>query len=327
MKTIVCYSISILALLSLFFGACTTDIELDLPDPIEKIVVEASIESGSTPLVLLNKNFAYFGTFTIDQYQENFVKGATVSVSDGEITRELEEFCWSYLSDAEKTLYAGFLGIDLDSIPNNFEFCMYGFFNPLVEGIVGEDGKSYTLDINTAEGQHLYARTTIPFCPTVDSLHFEQHNNPEYPEYYQMWGQFSEPDTIGNFYRYYTKTNSGALLAAPNSVFDDLIINGQNDLPISFNKAEAGGPSEDSDFQTYGYFMYGDTVTLKWVSIDQASYRFWQSVEYSANSAGPFGTAVNVQSNIVGENVLGAWIGYGIGTEETIVVNEESIVE
>ena len=55
----------------------------------------------------------------------------------------------------------------------------------------------------------------------------------------------------------------------------------------------------------------GDTVTLKWCSIDKATYDFWSTYEYSLGTLGnPFSTPIHVKSNI-SNNALGIWAGYG----------------
>ena len=91
---------------------CEKEITLDLPDPVSQIVVEGSIYEGQTPLVILNTNFPYFGTFTLQNYQQNFVRGAKVMVSDGTKNVELQEFCWSDLTETEQQLLVAFGGED-----------------------------------------------------------------------------------------------------------------------------------------------------------------------------------------------------------------------
>ena len=61
MKNTNALSIAMLSFLAmLIFTNCEKNITADLPDPVEKVVVEGSIESGGTPLVMLNRNYPYF---------------------------------------------------------------------------------------------------------------------------------------------------------------------------------------------------------------------------------------------------------------------------
>ena len=50
---------------------------------------------------------------------------------------------------------------------------------------------------------------------------------------------------------------------------------------------------------TTGFWNVGDSVILKWSSIDRASWDFWVSLEFN-NPAGPFSTPSNASSNING---------------------------
>ncbi len=313
---------------------CERDITIDLPDPEEQIVVEGSIETGQAPIVLLNKNFPYFGTFDLESYTKNFVKGATVKVSDGSNEVTLEGKCLSELDNlTDQILFLDKVSQLLGGLPTveeapadtsntgggiddlgDFDFCLYSIFSFTPE-LIGEEGKTYKLNINTTDGEVLNATTSIPNALALDSIWFEQHNNPDYDTLYRLNIQLSDPDTLGNYYRYFTKQNDNPMYAGANSVFDDLYINGLS-FPSPLDRAEPRGA--DFDINTYGYFTFGDEVTLKFVTIDRATYDFWFTLERSANSAGPFGGSTRVNFNIDGG--LGIWGGYGVGTLETKII-------
>ena len=293
---------------------CQKEITVDLPDPVEKIVVEGSIETGSPPFVILNRNYPYFGQFNVDLYSTGFVRDAVVKVSDGSSTVTLTELCWSELSDVQKEFFAAQFGTSLpDSLPANFDFCLYTLFAPTM---VGQAGKSYTLDITTTDGQHLTANTTIPMPVPLDSVWVQAHNNPEFADTLRrLWTQLTDPDTLGNYYRYYTQRNTEPLYPGLRSVFDDLVINGKQ---FYFPLDKAQPQSTDFDIDTYGYFRTQDTLRLKWVTIDKKTYDFWRSLEFSANSGGPFSSIVQVDFNI--EGGIGVWAGYSVSTDTTFVV-------
>ena len=93
-------------LIAFLLTNCQKEITVDLPDPVEKIVVEGSIETGSPPFVILNRNYPYFGQFNVDLYSTGFVRDAVVKVSDGSNTVTLTELCWSELTDVQKDFFA-----------------------------------------------------------------------------------------------------------------------------------------------------------------------------------------------------------------------------
>ena len=295
---------------------CEREITVDLPDHNEKIVVEGSIESGSPPIVYLSRNFPYFGSFDLAAFQSNFVKGAEIVISDGIKTATLDEICWSTLSDLERQIFAEAAGIDLEFVPEDFDFCLYTFFDFEPE-IIGEYGKTYTMNITTAEGENLFAQTTIPNPAPLDSVWYEPHNNPEADTLWRVYMQINDPDTLGNYYRYYTQQNDEPLYPGLNSVFDDLLINGLS-LPVPIDRAQPQG--SEFEFETYGYFKTGDTVRVRWDAIDQQTYTFWADLERLANSAGPFSSSTKVNFNI--EGGIGIWAGYAISTNETFVIEE-----
>lgn len=293
-----------LAIITLAFilTNCEKEITADLPDPEQKIVVDGYIEAGQLPIVILNQNFPYFGTFTFDFYQENFVRNADVRVTVDGNENPLTEICWSELDEAERAILAQSIGANVDSLGDNFEYCVYTNF-----GLIGEFGKTYTLNITTQDGQELSSVTQIPQPVPLDSLWIEQHaGGAEFEEYYRIYVELTDPQESGNYYRYFTQTNDEPYYPGSFSVFDDALVNGEH-FSFSLDKGKPKG--SDFDLDTEGYFKQGDAVNIKWCTLDKDAYNFWNTLEYSANSAGPLGAAVEVLTNI--EGGLGNWTGYG----------------
>ena len=147
----------------------------------------------------------------------------------------------------------------------------------------------------------------FPEAVPLDSLWTEPHaGGGEFIDYLRLYVEVTDPPESGNYYRYFTQTNDEPYYPGPFSVFDDALVNGQN-FHFPLDKGEPKGT--EFDFDTAGYFEYGDWVHIKWCTIDKAAYDFWNTLEYSANSAGPLGAAVEVLTNI--EGGLGNWTGYG----------------
>ena len=54
----------------------------------------------------------------------------------------------------------------------------------------------------------------------------------------------------------------------------------------------------------------GDSVLIKWTTIDEAHFDFWNTLEFSNANQGPFSSYTRLQSNINGG--LGIWGGYSV---------------
>ncbi|MEZ5015300.1 MAG: DUF4249 family protein [Chitinophagales bacterium] len=289
-------------------SSCTTDITLDIPEPELKMVVEGSIEQGLPPIISLTSTVPFYGEVNFNALDNYYLHDADVTVTDGEDTVTLTEFCLNDLPDALLPLVAAYLGIDLDTtgtIPINI--CLYTVPDIFTgtPAFVGEIGKSYTLQINW-NGKTASSTTTL-FPPVpMDSMYFKPHPDPENDSLVRLYVHLTEPEPLGNFYRYFTKRNSEAFYAGYQSVFDDNIVNGQS---FEFTLDRGYNPTEDFDPDTYGYFWKGDTIILKWASIDFPTYDFFSTLEFDSGTDGPFSSATIAQTNITGG--LGIWCAYG----------------
>ena len=80
-----------LLIFAILLASCRKDVVVKLPDYEEKLVVEASIETGQPAIVFLSKSVPYFGTFDFSKPQEAFIKGAFVTVTNGTLVDTLKE--------------------------------------------------------------------------------------------------------------------------------------------------------------------------------------------------------------------------------------------
>src|SRR5882724_3172769 len=71
--------------------SCRKDVTLKLPEYKQKVVIEASIETGSTASVFLSYSVPYFGNFDYTAPEKAFIKGAFVTVTDGTTIDTLKE--------------------------------------------------------------------------------------------------------------------------------------------------------------------------------------------------------------------------------------------
>lgn len=293
----------------LFFSSCEKDITVDLPHSENKPVVEGYIETGQFPYLVLTNNFSFFDkNASFNGFSDLLIHDADVKVFVGEKAYPMEEYCLSTLPAAFRPLIKEYLGIELDSLPANFDYCIY-----LNTELRGEVGKRYRLEVHT-DSSFLEASTVLPPVPPIDSL-WAIPDTSRGENLYWLWCRFREPDTLGNFYRYFTKRNSEPFY--PNyfrSVIDDQFANGQLFTFI----LERGYPRNSNiDFNTYGLFEAGDTVVVKIAMIDYDHFRFWETIEDQWRSGGPYATPTYVKSNIQGG--LGIWGGYS-PTYDTIII-------
>ena len=304
MKSYICYTL--IAITFFFFQSCEEEFIPEISSDPTDIVVEGYIEAGEDalpPYVLLTRSQPFFSEINVGNLDEFYVHDAIVSVSDGDKTTILSELCWNDFTPEEQELLAGILGNfgvnNLDSIPGNFCVYLDPDFN-----ISGEVGKSYDLRIEV-EGKVLTSTTTIPNHVPLDSIYFLKPAGNVPDRYLEMRAFITDPVNELNFYRYFTAVNNGALRSPIQSVADDAFFDGQEfEFPLS--KAEAF-TKEFSDAD-YGLYTRGDTVTIKWTTIDKAHFDFWNTLEFNRFNQGPFANYTLVDHNI--EGGIGIWGGY-----------------
>jgi len=273
------------------------DINLD-----PEYVVEGYLELGEQALpayVILTQSKPFFSTLPIDELENLFVHEAEVTVSEGAQKIKLTELCLNDLPPQIKQLAADRLGLNLDSLKINF--CVYIDLNGSIKA---EQGKTYQLDIKHG-GQSLKAQTTIPPYVPLDSLWWRDAPGKPVDTLLQLMTKINDPAGMKNFYRYSCSINGSAFITPFSSVNDDVLIDGK-DFEIRLSKPNF--PGEDFDQSNFGLFHTGDSVTIKWSSIDEAHFNFWNTLEFNKGNQGPFSSYTTIDSNI--EGGLGIWGSY-----------------
>ena len=131
----------------------------------------------------------------------------------------------------------------------------------------------------------------------------------------QLFANYTDPDTLGNYVQYYTKRNSEQYYQS--GLYSDALVNGETVKNIDLFAGYDDSLNANGD--SLSYFYPGDTVTLKWCEIDKGVYDFWSSYIYANNSLGnPFASPINLQTNLT-NGALGVWEGYG-SAYTTVVV-------
>ena len=190
-----------------FLFSCEKNIDFNLKNADDVLVVDAQIESGMVPTVVLTKSFDYFSSISPQILASSFVRNAEVTVSNGVVTHKLKEYALPLGGGYSAYYYS----IDSANLATAF---------------VGQFNKLYTLTIK-AEGKEYTAKTNIPtLAKFPDSLWFKKAPlNPDTNKRVMMT-RTTDPPGLGNYIRYFTKKNSGNFLPGENSVFDDAVIDG-----------------------------------------------------------------------------------------------------
>lgn len=279
---------------------CERDINLDLDDTEPKLVVDASIESNSAPLVVLSRSLNYFNTLSTDALSNSFERDARIVIYNDNDSVILKEY--SITNDSGYTFH--YYTCDL-SRPG--------------EIMLGKKGSSYTLNIQTKDGNSYTATTTIPLLrKTCDSLWWQPSPDAEDTTLVVLYGLFSDPPGFGDYVRYFTSTNQEPFYPGYTSAFDDRVVDGTTytfQIPKGFDRND----TLDLNNENFGFFEHGDTVMVKFTNIDLASYDFWRTWEYAYQSNGnPFSSPIKVLGN-VSNGALGAFCGYAAQFREIII--------
>ena len=282
----------IILLLTFTLFGCEEEVTLDLPKGEQEYVIEGHIENGEFPYVIITKDAPYFSSVDTSEINKLLVSGADVTVSDGDTTVNLTEF--------QNGIY--------------FSYWMTGKYDTY-----------YDLSV-TINDTILTSRTYIPNpVPEFDSLWVLPKES--YDDVFRLWIKYTDPDTLGNYIRIFTKVNSGPYLSFSYSVFDDNFINGltfddiirNGEIESCYNDdANADTTKPSLNFEECGMFKLGDTVIVKFSAIDKDHFDFWRTIENEyQNSGSPFSSPTIIQGNIDGG--LGIWGGYGSMTKTIII--------
>lgn len=277
----------IFLLLIFVFTGCERTVHFQLDDVSPKLVVEATIENGQPPFVILTKSLAYFSKIDPAMLTGSFVHGADVFVSNGVLTHKLKEYTVP--------------------VSPGYDFYYYSLDpNSPATSFLGQLNKHYTLRI-VNDGKEYTAATWIPpITKVIDSIYWKPApaNNP--PEKVMVMVKATDPPGYGDYIRYFTKRNSEPFYPGLVSVYDDLVIDGTTyDVQV-----ERGINRNDSIPDGYSFFNRGDTVTFKLCNIDKATFDFWRTMEYTYSSVGnPFSSPTHVLSNL-SPGALGYFGGY-----------------
>ena len=292
---------SLVISISYLLLACQKEVHIDLGSTPPVIVVEGQIETGQPPFVVLTSTVSFFSTIDLSTLEGSFIHNAVVSVSNGVKTITLKEYT-------------------IDTGINN-RFYIYSIdTSNFANLMIGEVGRFYTLKIVYSNNTYTSV-TKIANPKGVDTMWFAK---PLYPRKTtpdsarQLFVNYTDPDTLGNFVRCFSKRNSDKYY--PDGLFSDQAVNGIRIPNIALFAGYEDSLNVKSD--TLRYFYPGDTVTLKWCQIDKAVYNFWNTENYASQTLGdPFASPINLQTNIKG-GAIGVWAGYSSFIKTLVVPHQ-----
>ena len=297
-----------------FCIGCQKDITLDLETAPEKLVVEGHIEPGLPPYVILTHNLPFFDLTDLEDLEQLFVHGAEVTVSDGSDTYTLKELCSDSLPDSLLSLASLYLGVDSVDLINH-DFCVYTSAldtGQVLSPIIGELGKTYELVVKTSD-KVLTASTTLLYPVPLDSIWFVER--PAMDDIGQLHARLSDPPASGDYYRVFTqRLNQDEYMIPTNEpLVEDRLINGTT-VDLILKRGIIPGRTDNNA----GFFEVGDTVVVKWCTMDFGHYEFWRTAQIEFDNLGnPIASSTQIKSNINGG--LGIWGAYG-AIYDTLVI-------
>ncbi len=302
--------------------ACEKEITVELPDVEERIVVEGSIEPGLPPFVILTRTQGFFEPADLNAIAGTYVRNAVVTVDNGSGPVQLLQLCTSQLTPEQQALFSEITGVD-PALLSAIDICIYTSDNT---ALFGEVGRTYSLRVE-AEGKVLTSVTTIPNPVPLDSVWFKLAlQRPDDDSLGFAWGRLSDPDTMGNYYRWMarriSKRADGSVedptfISPLGNTFQDKFVNGLTfDFSFIRGRQFYSDQPEDNNEEA-GFYKVGDTIAVKFLSIGFNEHEFYTSYDENVGSQGDlFGTPVNARSNIDGG--LGIWAGWGVYADTII---------
>lgn len=249
------------------------------PEDEPQIVVEGWIEAGGYPVVILTT------TVSVGEQQKDWaslkdhvIRWAKVSISDGE----------------EEVVLTGRKNDD--------------YFPPYIYStarIQGEAGKTYTLKVEYS-GRTVTAQTSVPDAVPLEWIKVVPSQRDGYADI--VAGLKDNPSTK-DYYKFFTWSLHDDSTYVPSFmglINDEILADEVNEVMV-----QRGAPQVFGDADTSLSFSDHSFVLVKFCTMDEASYMYWEDYEDIAFlSRNPFfPVTCKIRSNVQGG--LGYWVGYG----------------
>ena len=280
-----------------FLASCEKELDIDLPQPDAKLVVEGWIENGEYPVVIVTRNSSYFAPIDTNFLMDSlFITDALVIVSDGFVNDTLQpQFDFdAYLKGAWPIFY--YKG-------SKFKGVEHGQYSLYIE----------------AEGEVITGNTDIPTFVGFDTLWWEAEAGTGDSLGY-MHAMITDNGSEKNYYRIFSKRlgRDYNFIPVMESIYDDMYFNG---LTFEYEIMRGELNYEDEEMfedPEFGSYKRGDSVVVKLSTINKAHYDFWRTLEEDVMAGGnPFTNPVTIRHTV--EGALGVFGGYG-SICDTIVI-------
>lgn len=248
----------------------------------KRLVVEGWIDSGEFPVVKLTRTMplGVDHKVDIDKLSDYMERWAKVTISDGERSEVM-------VGRYDKNYFPPF-------VYTSYE-------------MRGEVGKTYTITVETDNGERAMAQTTIPEPMQLRDVCSEPTDG---GDGYLIYGYTDERKKCKLFVRNYWEDKEFQSMSM--GLYD-------SDMYTDEGKVTVKNSLTAWTEEYTPYFKKGDTVIVKVAALDDKSYDFWRSYEdMSMLSRLPMiPMTSNLKSNVQG--ALGYWCGYGVSTYMVVV--------
>ena len=252
--------------------------EADYTASTTPLVVDGWIDAGGHPVVMVSK-----------------------TLSPTEVVQEAATVASKMVGNAHVFVSDGTTRVELEGRRDDSYFPPYIY---TTDAITGEAGKTYRLEV-VSPGINAWAETTIPAPVQLDSLVATVSSR--YDSLYTLHAYLKDNPATRDYYKVFTMVEG--LNTSWNSSFmgivDDETVQGQYlKIPV----ARGMGILEK---YRQPLFREGETVHVKFCTVDAASYEYWRTYDdISAFARNPFFPVTeNAACNVHG--ALGFWGGYG----------------
>lgn len=262
-------------------------------------VVEGKIELSDLDMpayVILSKSFSYYSDVDTSLLKNIYVNDAQVVLNDGTKNVELQNVKIFDLDPLTRLKILSEVGTKIYS-PD------FRLYIDKQNSLTKKEGIVYNLNIRNGKDT-ISAMTSIPKRVSLDSAFFKAPPGEPTDTLKLLWGRLNDPPATSNYYKYFIINTKKIGAGRGNTLYDDKFINGKSlDLPFS------NLIYEEDEFKpgVSGYYHQGDTLIFKWCSMDENTYNFWQSFQFS-NNQGPFSSYIRPSDNI--NNGLGNFGAY-----------------
>ena len=248
----------------------------------KRLVVEGWIDSGEFPVVKLTRTMplGVDHKVDIDKLSDYVERWAKVTISDGERSEVM-------VGRYDKNYFPPF-------VYTSYE-------------MRGEVGKTYTITVETDNGERATAQTTIPEPMQLRDVCSKPVDG---GDGYLIYGYTDERKKCKLFVKNYWEDKEFQSMSM--GLYD-------SDMYIDEGKVTVKNSLTAWTEEYTPYFKKGDTVIVKVAALDDKSYDFWRSYEdMSMLSRLPMVPMTsNLKSNVQG--ALGYWCGYGVSVYMVVV--------